>query len=177
MRQMSVCAAIAAFLFLTWNVHLAATPAQTTPAKKTASKKTTSGKRSTTAKKSSPTRKPAGSGAARPTAARKGGKKAPSRTSWRNRQTSPTPDRYREIQQALAAKGYLNAEDATGVWNQNSVDALKRFQAEQKIVSTGKINSLSLIALGLGPKHETAAAKPPAPPQPPVPDAGQSRDR
>jgi peptidoglycan hydrolase-like protein with peptidoglycan-binding domain len=90
---------------------------------------------------------------------------------------APTTDRYREIQQALAAKGYLKPEDATGVWNQNSVDALKRFQAEQKIESTGKINSLSLIALGLGPKHETASAKPPAAPQPPVPDPGEGRNR
>jgi hypothetical protein len=90
---------------------------------------------------------------------------------------APTSDRYREIQQALVAKGYLKPEDATGVWSQGSVDALKRFQAEQKIESTGKINSLSLIALGLGPKHETAAARPPVAPQPPVPDAGVSRDR
>jgi hypothetical protein len=77
---------------------------------------------------------------------------------------SPTPERYREIQEALASKGYLRAEDATGTWNQTSIDALKRFQAEQNIESTGKINSLSLIALGLGPKHE-AVVKPPAPPQ------------
>jgi peptidoglycan hydrolase-like protein with peptidoglycan-binding domain len=75
---------------------------------------------------------------------------------------APTPERYREIQQALAAKGYLNPEEANGTWNPSSADALKRFQAEQKIESTGKINSLSLIALGLGPKHE-AAVKPPAP--------------
>jgi len=71
------------------------------------------------------------------------------------------------------AKGYLKSENVTGVWNQDSVDALKRFQSEQKIESTGKINSLSLIALGLGPKHETAAA--PAPPQPPSQDAAGGR--
>jgi peptidoglycan hydrolase-like protein with peptidoglycan-binding domain len=70
-------------------------------------------------------------------------------------QTLPTPERYKEIQQALAAKGYLPADQATGQWNDVSVDALKRFQADQKIESTGRINSLSLIALGLGPKHDT----------------------
>ena len=75
---------------------------------------------------------------------------------------APTPDRYRQIQEALAAKGFLQAEDATGSWNQTSVDALKRFQAAQNIESNGKINSLSLIALGLGPKRE-AVVKPPAP--------------
>jgi len=91
-------------------------------------------------------------------------KKAPARkaTTWRTRQMAPTPDRYRQIQEALATKGYLQAEDATGSWNQNSIDALKRFQAAQNIESNGKVNSLSLIALGLGPKRE-AVVKPPAP--------------
>jgi hypothetical protein len=84
------------------------------------------------------------------------------RVTWRNRQLAPTPERYKEIQDALAAKGYLNPEDASGTWNQASMDALKKFQAGQNLDSTGKINSLSLIALGLGPKRETAAPKPPA---------------
>lgn len=75
---------------------------------------------------------------------------------------APTPERYKEIQDALVAKGYLKPEDATGGWNQNSVDALKRFQADQKIESSGKINSLSLIALGLGPKRDTASTAKPA---------------
>jgi hypothetical protein len=177
MRQILACASVAMFLCLTWNAHSATTQANKTPAKKSTRKKT-AGKQSTAAKKSTPARKPVGSTGARTTTARKGGKKAPSRTTtWRNRQMAPSADRYKEIQQALAAKGYLKPEDATGVWNQGSVDALKRFQAEQKIESTGKINSLSLIALGLGPKHETATAKPPAAPQPPAPDAGPGRDR
>jgi hypothetical protein len=99
------------------------------------------------------------------------GKKAPAKrgVTWRNRQTTPSPDRYREIQSALAAKGYLKPEDATGTWNQNSSDALKKFQTEQNLESSGKINSLSLIALGLGPHHEPAPTAPPkTPPQPPV---------
>jgi hypothetical protein len=101
--------------------------------------------------------------AASKSTAKKGGKKAPvKRVTWRNRQTAPTQARYREIQEALAAKGYLAAEAATGLWGQTSIDALKRFQTDQKIDSSGKINSLSLIALGLGPKRD-AVVLPPAP--------------
>ncbi len=104
------------------------------------------------------------------TAASRRGKKGPpvKRVTWRNRQLAPTPQRYKEIQDALAAKGYLKPEDAGGTWNQASVDALKKFQAGQNLDSTGKINSLSLIALGLGPKRETEAPKPPgdSPPTP-----------
>jgi hypothetical protein len=91
-------------------------------------------------------------------AIKKGAKKGPAapRTTWRNRQATPSPDRYREIQGALIAKGYLTPEAANGAWDQASVDALKRFQTAQNLDSTGKINSLSLIALGLGPKYDTA---------------------
>ena len=96
------------------------------------------------------------------TAAGRKGKSAPKKpaVTWRNRQMSPSQDRYREIQSALAAKGYLSPEEATGSWGPSSVDALRRFQADQKIASSGKINSLSLIALGLGPKRETAVVLP-----------------
>src|SRR5690242_12887577 len=58
-----------------------------------------------------------------------GKKAAPAKkTTWRNRQLAPTPDRYRAIQQALVSKGYLNPEEATGTWGPASVDALKKFQ-------------------------------------------------
>jgi hypothetical protein len=89
-------------------------------------------------------------------------KKTPAKpaVTWRNRQLQPTQERYKEIQQALLAKGYLQPEQANGVWNQNSADALKQFQTAQNITASGKINSLSLIALGLGPKHEDTLPKP-----------------
>lgn len=89
-------------------------------------------------------------------------KKTPAKpaVTWRNRQIQPTPERYKEIQQALLAKGYLQPEQANGVWDQNSVGALKQFQATQNIDASGKINSLSLIALGLGPKHEDTLPRP-----------------
>lgn len=91
---------------------------------------------------------------------RRGSKAPVVRTTWRTRQTVPTPDRYREIQKALAARGYLSSEDANGTWGPSSAEALKRFQAEQTLESTGKIDSLSLIALGLGPKHDSAVLVP-----------------
>lgn len=65
---------------------------------------------------------------------------------------APTPGRYREIQEALARKGYLHA-DPDGVWNQESTDALRRFQQDQNLQASGKLDSLSIIALGLGPKY------------------------
>ena len=106
--------------------------------------------------------KTAGTARAR-TASSKRGKKGPARrVTWRNRQLTPTPERYKEIQQALAAKGYLPSEQATGKWDDTSTAALKKFQADQNLDTSGKIDSLSLIARGLGPKHETAAAAKPA---------------
>ena len=89
--------------------------------------------------------------------ATKKGKKGPVRPAPAARQMSPTANRYREIQTALAAKGYLSSEQASGQWNDASADALKRFQADQNLDPTGKINSISLIALGLGPKHDGGA--------------------
>ena len=83
----------------------------------------------------------------------------------RSYQQAPTPERYQEIQQALAKKGYFQGE-ANGQWGPDSLDALKRFQAEQNLTPTGKINSMSLIALGLGPKRLTAQSKPAATPAP-----------
>ena len=73
--------------------------------------------------------------------------------SWRNTQRTPTPERYKEIQEALASKGYLEPGSSNGAWDTSSVSALKKFQEDQKLEPSGKIDSLSLIALGLGPKH------------------------
>jgi hypothetical protein len=71
-------------------------------------------------------------------------------------QQVPTPDRYRAIQQALADKGYFQGT-VDGNWKGDSVDALKRFQKDQNLTDTGKLDSLSLIALGLGPKRSLSA--------------------
>jgi hypothetical protein len=95
-------------------------PKKAAPAKTTTKKKPTA-KKKTTARKRAP---------ARP------------RT-----QQQPTPERNKEIQQALIDKGYLQ-DPPTGKWDPPSSDALKRLQA------TGKLDSLSLIRLGLGPKRQ-----------------------
>jgi peptidoglycan hydrolase-like protein with peptidoglycan-binding domain len=69
-------------------------------------------------------------------------------------QQQPTPERYKEIQQALANKGYFKGT-LDGNWGPDSVDALKSFQHDQNLPEDGKIGSLALIALGLGPKHDS----------------------
>jgi len=102
--------------------------------------------------------------------------KAPAKgkTAWsRNRRTAtpapryyaqnaPAPERYREIQQALADKGYYKSE-VNGQWGADSVEAMRRFQKDQNLDPSGKLDSLTLIALGLGPKR-TASAQVPKPP-------------
>ena len=91
-------------------------------------------------------------------------------TTWRNRQLSPTADRYKEIQQALVEKGYLKS-DPSGVWDKDSQDAMQRFQTDQKLPSNGKITAASLIGLGLGAK---SAGAPEAPALPGAPTAQPS---
>jgi peptidoglycan hydrolase-like protein with peptidoglycan-binding domain len=83
---------------------------------------------------------------------RKSAKAAPSY------QLHPDPERYRQIQQALADKGYYKGQ-VNGEWGDDSVEALKKFQADRKIDEDGKINSLSLIGLGLGPKHDGSSGR------------------
>ncbi len=102
----------------------------------------------------------------RPSTATKTGKSTKSKGSARPaavvrryRQTQPTPDRYREIQEALAAKGYLKSEP-NGVWDAQSVEAMKQFQADKKLLSSGKVTAPALIELGLGPKNEPMGAPP-----------------
>jgi peptidoglycan hydrolase-like protein with peptidoglycan-binding domain len=79
-------------------------------------------------------------------------------------QLHPDPDRYQTIQKALADRGYFKG-DPNGAWGDDSTDAMRRFQADRKIDNDGKIDALSLISLGLGPKHDgTTAAEPKLPP-------------
>jgi peptidoglycan hydrolase-like protein with peptidoglycan-binding domain len=98
-------------------------------------------------------------------------RRAPARPSY---QTHPTPERYKEIQQSLADKGYFKGE-VNGVWGADSTEALKRFQSDHKLSDDGKITSLSLIQLGLGPKHESAALHPGTPePMPALPSVTET---
>lgn len=57
-----------------------------------------------------------------------------------------------DIQKALAERGYL-LTPPNGNCDAATSEALKRMQEEQNLPPTGKITSLSLIALGLGPKR------------------------
>jgi len=181
-RKTLYVAAMAMLAALAW---CAETPAPGTQAQ-TAAKKSATGKKQTVPAKTAPAKTGAatrtGVASARTggtptrragagtqvmrTAASRSARRPVPRTTWRNRQMAPSPERYKEIQEALVSKGYLQPEEAGGAWGQSSADALKRFQADQNLESTGKINSLSLIALGLGPKHDNVTV--PKPPVPPV---------
>jgi len=143
-------------------------------AKSTKSTKTKSSKTSTGKARSS---KKSGGTATRKTSTKSGtkskrkGKKRRTRrkrvSSWRSGQREPTPERYREIQQALIDKGYLQSP-ASGAWGPESVEALKRFQQDQKIDASGKLDSMSLISLGLGPKRDVASQNGRVPPPQPT---------
>ena len=85
--------------------------------------------------------------------------KPPARTYTPVAPLQPSPERVTEIQQALAAKGYYGGSP-NGVWGADSIDALKRFQKDHNLRDDGKLSSLSLISLGLGPTRPASDPKP-----------------
>lgn len=111
-----------------------------------------------------PAKKPAAqqgakSAAKKQTAGKKSrpGKRAPARAQA-PRQQQPEPQRIRQIQEALAQRGY--AVEPTGVWDAATVEALRKFQEDHDINNLsgrGKLDPLTLIALGLGPAHTRPA--------------------
>jgi peptidoglycan hydrolase-like protein with peptidoglycan-binding domain len=117
-----------------------------------APKKQAAGKSAVTAKKNSPARKK--SVRSRSASSKKHGRTTARRTP--RGQQQPTPNRYREIQQALADRGYFKPEP-DGVWGPESVEALKQFQQDQNLRPSGRLDPLSLISLGLGPKRDEGA--------------------
>jgi peptidoglycan hydrolase-like protein with peptidoglycan-binding domain len=138
-------------VFLVWGVVIPAMPqtAKAPPKKTATAPKSAPAKSKTTPAKSKTTTR----------------KRAPARPLT---QQQPTPERNKEIQQALIDKGYLQ-DPPTGNWDTQSSEALKRFQADQQLQATGKLDSLSLIRLGLGPKRQ--ALTPASLPTPPTPAA------
>ena len=68
-------------------------------------------------------------------------------------QLRPTRERYAQIQAALAQAGYFQGP-ANGDWGPTSVNALAYFQKDHGLEPTGKIDALSLVKLGLGPKYD-----------------------
>ena len=134
-----------AFFLFTVMAGSLALPQSSTPPPKPAVKKKAAPKTTPATKKTSASKK--GKSSKKPPAVA-----APA---W-SHQTGPTPERYKEIQQALADKGYLQSEP-NGVWDAQSTDALLRFQNDKKLSPTGKLSAASLIALGLGPKRADTA--------------------
>ncbi len=175
MRTITIAAVLAAGLTLPFALFGAASATKKKPSGKTTTH-TTSAKSSTettrsssaTAKKKSATSHASTSshksttGKNSKSAKHKSYQKSTTAAPRRYVQSAPSPERYMQIQQALADRGYFKGT-VDGRWDADSIDALKRFQRDQNLVSDGKISSLSLIGLGLGPKHEPIgdyAAKP-----------------
>jgi hypothetical protein len=140
--------------------NTAQAPAKKTPSKTPAAVSKTAPPKATTASHTPTTgttkgTPPKGTPAKRYTAYRRApAKRGPAQ------QASPTSDRFREIQDALAAQGYLKTP-SNGVWDKDSMDAMQRFQKDKNLEPTGKLTAKSLSALGLGPKPaETASLSP-----------------
>lgn len=62
-------------------------------------------------------------------------------------------ERAQAIQEALIRQHYLSGE-ATGMWNQASEDAMRRYQADNGWQSKTVPDSRALIKLGLGPSKD-----------------------
>lgn len=68
----------------------------------------------------------------------------------RRAQLRPEPERIEEIQQALVKAGYLNAQP-NARWDDETRDAMRRYQADHGFPVTGLPEAKSLMKLGLGP--------------------------
>ncbi|NWF85244.1 MAG: peptidoglycan-binding protein [Bryobacteraceae bacterium] len=113
-----------------------------------------------------PAAKSASKTAAKSSKSKSKSKSAKNRSRRPAAQQAPDEARVREIQQALASRGY-NIE-VTGSWGPQSVEALKKFQEDQNITNLtgrGKLDPLTLIALGLGPNRPPAATGAPGAPE------------
>jgi len=62
----------------------------------------------------------------------------------------PESERIGEIQQALVKSGYLSGEP-TGRWDDQTREAMRRYQADNGFPVTGLPEAKSLMKLGLGP--------------------------
>ena len=68
----------------------------------------------------------------------------------RRAQMRPSLERIQEIQQALAQAGYLKAEP-NGRWDDQTREAMRRYQTDHGFPVTGLPEAKSLMKLGLGP--------------------------
>ena len=81
----------------------------------------------------------------------------------------PTASRIEQIQSALARGGYYHS-GPTGKWDASTVDAMKRFQQDNGLNPSGKLDAISLQKLGLGSDVAgLGAPRPATPPTEPLP--------
>jgi len=76
---------------------------------------------------------------------------------FRYPQRTPSRERMKQIQMALKERGY-DPGPIDGMWGSKSSAALKRFEKDNKLPADGKLDSLALITLGLGPDRAPVAA-------------------
>jgi len=76
-------------------------------------------------------------------------------------QKAPTNDRINEIQMALARDGSFRGAP-TGKWDDDTTEAMRKFQAGHGLNPSGKLDAPTLQRLGLG--SQTAGIAAPTPP-------------
>ena len=119
------------------------------PAKGPSAKKTANG---------STTKSSARSGAS---TASRAGKKTTGRSRRQPGQKTPTTDRVSEIQAALAKDGSFQGMP-NGKWDNDTAQAMRKFQSAHGLNPTGRLDALTLQKLGLG--SQTAGVAAPTPP-------------
>src|SRR5271155_3555062 len=80
-------------------------------------------------------------------------------------QKAPTPERISEIQSALAHGGYYQGTP-NGKWDSNTISAMQKFQSDNGLSNSGKIDAPSLQKLGLGSGTAGVDAPKPITPKP-----------
>ncbi|HEX8817152.1 MAG TPA: peptidoglycan-binding domain-containing protein [Terriglobales bacterium] len=81
------------------------------------------------------------------------GKSGKKTSSTKHGQQKIDPQRAREIQQALIREHYLTGEP-TGTWDDQTQQAMQKFQADNGWQDKTTPDSRALIKLGLGPDHD-----------------------
>jgi peptidoglycan hydrolase-like protein with peptidoglycan-binding domain len=124
-----------------------------------------SSSKTTTTKASPAGKKITGSSATVKSSARGGSSRTAGKTSRRSRrppgQKAPSSERVSEIQAALAKDGSFSGMP-NGKWDDETTQAMRRFQAAHGLNPSGKLDALSLQKLGLG--SQTAGVAAPTPP-------------
>jgi peptidoglycan hydrolase-like protein with peptidoglycan-binding domain len=142
-------------------------PASSAQSKGTGKKKTTTSESAKSPSTKSAAKATAKADSAKAPATKKapGAARTGKRTGGRPRrqpgQKAPTSDRVSEIQSALAKDGSFTGM-ADGRWDDDTVAAMRKFQASHGLNPTGRLDALTLQKLGLG--SQTAGVAPPTPP-------------